>query len=211
MSNTEIKSSNPAAKQLADGTPGSTTLNTTTRYQEIAGQFMSALDALTATLPKLEVEHGSTVNTVNGHLNIPNAFLGSSIAAVEQTPELQGLQTLDIAEGHDALQFIEAFRPVADKVNALARSLEFTMSFRKSALAVDALRVYDLAKSVARNPRNAAIVAHVKTMKRDLNRVGPKKSTLKRKAAQAAAEAAKAKAASEEKQSNADFKAGRDL
>lgn len=213
MISNRIKSSNPAAAdQPTDGTPGNTTFATTTRYQEIAAQFMSGLDALTALLPKLEAEHGTTINTVKGHLTVPNVFLASTIAAVEQTPDLQAFQDLDVVAGHDVLQFIEAFRPVANKVNALGRSLEFTMDSRKSALVVNALRVYDLAKSVARNPRNAALGAHVKTMKRDLNRVGPKKaSALKQKAAKAAAEAALAKAASEEKQSNADFKAGRDL
>jgi hypothetical protein len=212
MSNNQIKSSNPAvADQPTDGNQGNTTFATTTRYQEIAAQFMSGLDALTALLPKLEAEHGTTINAVKGHLTVPNVFLASTIAAVEQTPDLQAFQDLDVVAGHDVLQFIEAFRPVANKVNALGRSLEFTMDSRKSALVVNALRVYDLAKSVARNPRNAAMGAHVKTMKRDLNRIGPKKSTLKQKAAKAAAEAAKAKAASEEKQSNADFKAGRDL
>lgn len=213
MSNNQIKSSNPAAAdQPTDGNPGNTTLVTTTRYQEIAAQFMSGLDALTAILPKLEAAHGTTINAVQGHQNVSNAFLASSIATAEQTPELLAFQDFDVAAGHDVLQFIEALRPVANKVNALGRSLEFTMSSRKSALVIEALRLYDLAKSVARNPRNAALGAHVKTMKRDLNRVGPKKaSALKQKAAKAAADAAQAKAASEEKQPKADFKAGRDL
>lgn len=70
------------------------------------------------------------------------------------------------------------------------------MSSRKSVLAVDALRVYDLAKSVARDPRNAAVAAHVKNMKRDLNRNGRPKKKLPpldvRKAAKAAGAAASA-------------------
>lgn len=212
MSNTQIKSSNPAAAdQPTDGTQGNTTLVTTTRYQEIAAQFMSGLDALTAILPKLEAAHGTTIKAVQGHQNVPNAFLASSIAAVEQAPDVQAFQDFDVAAGHDVLQFIEAFRPVTNKVIALGRSLEFTMSSRKSALVVEAFRLYDLAKSVARNPRNAALGAHVQTMKRDLKRSGPKTPSLKQKAAKAAADAAQAKAASAGKQSNADFKAGRDL
>jgi hypothetical protein len=172
-----------------------TTTLTTTRYQELAAQFIASLDALTATIPKLELEQPAALSVVRGRLNIPDAFLGSSIATVEQTPEIQPLNTLDVAAGHDVLQFIEAFRPVLDKVAAVGRHIKFTMSSRKSLLAGDALRVYDLAKSVARDPRNAAIAAHVKNMKRDLNRPGrPKKAVPPdvRKAAKAAGAAASA-------------------
>jgi hypothetical protein len=147
------------ASQATDGT----TTTTTTRYQELAAQFMSGLDALTAaTIPGLEMEHA----------------------------------TLLVAAGHDVLQFIEAFRPVLNKVAALGRNIKFTMSSRKAALAADALRVYDLAKSVARDPRKAPVFAHVKIMKRDLNRNGRRKKKLPpldvRNAAKAAGAAASA-------------------
>jgi hypothetical protein len=218
----------PAANQPIDG---ASTL-TTTRYQEIAAQFMSGLDTLTAIIPNLEVEHPSAVDTVQGHLSIPDAFLGSTIAAVEQTAGLQAVNQLDVPAGHDVLQFIDAFRPVVEKVNALGRNLKFTMSSRKSVLAFDALRVYEVAKGLARDPRNAPLVAHVKTMKRDLNRPGRPASKIPpdvRKAAKAAAKAASAaiiatarantgvaKAQSQppttgDPTQNRDFKAGRDL
>jgi hypothetical protein len=181
------------ANQATDGT----TTTTITRYQELAAQFMSGLDALTAaTIPGLEMEHATLLDTVRGHQTIPDVFLGSSIAAVEQTPEIQAMNTLDVAAGHDVLQFIEAFRPVLNKVAALGRNIKFTMSSRKAALAADALRVYDLAKSVARDPRKAPVFAHVKIMKRDLNRNGRRKKKLPpldvRKATKAAGAAASA-------------------
>lgn len=186
----------PAATDQALAQPiDATTTLTTTRYQELAAQFIASLDALTATIPKLELEQPAALSVVGGRLNVPDAFLGSSIATVEQTPEIQPLNTLDVAAGHDVLQFIEAFRPVLDKVAAVGRHIRFTMRSRKSVLAGDALRVYNLAKSVARDPRNAAVAAHVKNMKRDLNRSGrPKKAVPPdvRKAAKAAAKAASA-------------------
>jgi hypothetical protein len=214
----------PTANQPIDG---ATTTLTTTRYQEIAAQFMSGLDTLTATIPNLEVEHPSVIDTVQGHLAIPDAFLGSTIAAVEQTAHLQALDQLDIPAGHDVLQFIDAFRPVFEKVNALARNLKFTMASRKSVLAFDALRIYEIAKGLARDPRNAPLAAHVKVMKRDLNRPGrpaPKLPPEVRKGARAAAAAASAAflaaAAADtaaklqppgDVTQNRDFKAGRDL
>jgi hypothetical protein len=178
-----------------EATPDPTPTLTTTRYQEIAAQFISGMDALTATIPKLEVEHPAALEIVRGSIGIRDAFLGSSIAAAEQVPDIRMLNTLDVAAGHDVMQFIEAFRPVLDKIAAVGRNIKFTMRSRKAVLAADALRVYDLAKSVARDPRKAAVVAHVRNMKRDLARPGrPKKlpPAEVRKAAKAAGAAASA-------------------
>jgi hypothetical protein len=198
---------------------------TVTRYQQLADEFMAGLDTLAAIIPKLELKHATTSNFVKGHQNIPNAFLASSIATVEQNADLHGLKKLDVPASRDALQFIEAFRSVSDKVNAFGANLDFTLRSRKAALAVTALQIYDIAKGMARDPGGAPLAAHVEHMKRDLNRRRP---SLKlppdvRKAANAAAKEAfnaaviRAKASLNGKPPDngdplqKDFKAGRDL
>ena len=175
----------------SDGTtpPVEAVTPTTTHYQQLAGEFISELDAITAIIPKLEAQHVSTVNFVRSHLNASTEFLATVITAVEQTPQLQAVGKLDIAAARDTLQFLEAFRPVLDKAMAFARNLQYTLNSRKATLVGDALRMYDVAKAIARDrrdPSRAAIGSHVANMKRSLGRGRPSKATLLKRAAAAA-------------------------
>ncbi len=160
-----------------DGTTPEVPLTPTiTHYQQLADAFMKDLDDIASVIPQLEASHISTATFVRTHLNIPNQFLATAIAAVEQTPALQGVNKLDVLAARDTLQFIEAFRPVLDKVSAFANSLRFTMNSRKASLALDALQIYDIAKGVARDPGSAAVASLVANMKRDLGRAGRRKT-----------------------------------
>jgi hypothetical protein len=180
--------STSTATTQADGTAGGTqpdpnTGPTVTFYQQLADQFMKELDGIAAIIPQLEASHISTVNFVRSHVTIPNAFLATAIHTVEQTPLLQGLKKLDVAAGRDTLQFLEAFRPVLDKVTAFASALQFTISSRKASLAADALQIYDIAKGVSRDPGSAELASRVANLKRDLGRRGrPRISAAARKA-----------------------------
>lgn len=182
-----------AAETPTDGTTTTTTPEapatpTITHYQQLAAEFLAALEEIAALIPKLEAQHVSTTKFVRSHQNVPNEFLATVIAAVEQTPELQGVKKLDVLEGRDTLQFIEAFRPVLDRVIAFASSLQYTMASRKASLVADSFQIYSIAKGVARDPNSAAVASLVGNMKRDLGRRGrPKLSTLARKQAAAAA------------------------
>jgi hypothetical protein len=163
----------------ADGTPpdpAGTPSPTITHYQQLADQFSKALDDISAIIPKLESTHVATANFVRSHLNVPTEFLATAIAAVEQVPELQSVNKLDVAAARDTLQFIEAFRPVQDKVTAFAASMKFTMSSKKASLAADALQIYSIAKGVARDPGSAGVASIVSNLKRDLGRRGRPKN-----------------------------------
>lgn len=155
----------------------SPTTPTVTYYQQIADEFMKSLDQIAQIIPKLEGAHPSTANFVRSHQNIPNDFLGTAIAAVEQMSELQGVNKLDITAARDTLQFIDAFRPVLDKVTAFAKTLRYTMASRKASLAADALQIYAITKGIARDASASVAAVHVSNLKRDLGRRGPIKRT----------------------------------
>jgi hypothetical protein len=106
---------------------------------------------------------------------------------VEQTPALEGgEQARRPRAGRDTLQFIEAFRPVLDKVSAFTNALKFTIASRKASLAADSVQIYDIAKGLARDPGSAAIDSVVPNMKRDLGKRGRAKTAAAlRKAASA--------------------------
>jgi len=174
-------STNAAVPETGDGTttpPVGTPTPTVTHYQQVAAEFMSALDEISQIIPKLEAIHVSTANLVRSRLNVPNEFLATVTAAVEQVPELQAIQKLDVNSAHDTLQFLEAFRPVRDKVDAFAKNLKYTMDSRKASLATDSLLTYDVAKGLARDPKSATIASLVANMKRDLGRRGRPKTPL---------------------------------
>lgn len=174
-----------ATTEPTDGTttppttpPPDTPTPTITHYQQIAAEFMAALDEIAQIIPKLAAAHVSTANLVRSRLNVPNQFLATVTAAVVQVPELQAMQKLDVNEALDTLQFLEAFRPVRDKVDAFATNLKYTMDSRKADLATKALLTYDVAKGLARDPNSATIAALVANMKRDLGRRGRPKTPL---------------------------------
>lgn len=170
-----------AAAPPPDGTtpdPATGPTPTVTHYQQIADDFSKALDQIVQMIPNLEITHPATANFVRSHLNVPTEFLATAIAAVEQTPQLQHTGKLDTASARDTLQFIEAFRPIQDKVTALANSLKFTMASRKATLAADSLQVYNIAKGIARDPGAAAVASLVQNLKRDLGRRGRAKGSV---------------------------------
>jgi hypothetical protein len=155
---------------------------TVTHYQQLADQFMKDLDAIASVIPKLEASHISTATFVRTHTNVSINFLATCIAAVEQTAALQGVNKLNSQAARDTLQFIEAFRPVLDKVESFTNSLRFTVASRKAALTADALQIYFIAKGVARDPGSAAVASLVANMKRDLGRPGVTKAARIKKA-----------------------------
>jgi hypothetical protein len=148
---------------------------TVTQNQELADELSALLDTFEAKVPNFEQLHPSTLPFVRAHRFVPTPFLGSVIAAVAETPELQGVNKLDVNQAREVLQFIDAFRPIEEKLLALAHGIHFTIEMRRAGLAADALQIYSIAKGVIRDPGSAPLVQHIETMKRDLGRSRPKK------------------------------------
>lgn len=88
---------------------------------------------------------------IRAHVNVPVVFMASTIALVEETPDLAGTKKLDPVEGHDTLQFLEAFGTVHDRMIAMARRLKLNLKSRKASLAVQSLQIYGIAKSLLRS------------------------------------------------------------
>jgi hypothetical protein len=181
---------NPSAAVAADesdpqvpATPVPTV--TVTFYQQLASDFMKELDDIAPIIPRIEVTRTYSADFVRSFRNIPIPFLVTAVMSVEQTPDLQGVNKLDVKAGKDTLQFLEAFRPVLDKLTAIQQSLKFTMDHRKASLAAPALQIYDVAKGLGRDQSDALLASAVANMKRDLKRGRPRNSAALRKAAAA--------------------------
>lgn len=156
--------------QLRAVTPLDTPSPTVTAAERLANEIAEAIDALAARIPQLEAPHPSTATRVRGARTVSREFIVSMIAAVEAMPELQSIGTFDAEEARAALQFIDAFRPIADRLAALLASVNYTMASRRAKVANAAMTTYAVAKGLARDPDGAPLVAHLETLRRDLGR-----------------------------------------
>ena len=145
---------------------------TVTHYQQLAADFVKALDQIATIIPQLQAAEAAVAKFTRGQLGIPEKFCVTAIKAVEQVPELLASNVLDPTEAYDTLQFLEAFNGVRDKALQFAKDLKFTFDSRKAGLSSRALQVYALAKALVRDKRNPKphIESHVENLKRDLAR-----------------------------------------
>lgn len=143
---------------------------TPTHYQLLAAELMAVLDQMAAILPKLEEAETVTAKSARANLNVSDAFCAIAINAVEQVPELDASKKLDAEKGRNRLQFLEAFRPMSDKVTAFGLRLSHALMVIKSQLATDSLQIYRIAKGHASDGRSPAMAAHVAALKRALGR-----------------------------------------
>jgi len=153
---------------------------TITHYQQIAENLAKAIDDMLLLIPTFVEAHPDTTVFVNRHQNVPLQFIATAVAAVEANPELHGTSSFDVTEARDALQFIDAFRPMEDRLRAAMQNLAFSIGSRKANAAIGALQVYAVAKGVARNPLSTTVASHVSNLRRDLGKAGKggkKKST----------------------------------
>ena len=147
-----------------------------TPYQQTAAGVIGELDKITAVIPNLASGIPPAVSKfVRGHLNVPNAFLATAHAAVEQTEALQGTGMFDLAASREILQYLEAFKPVAERIYALGDVLAYTLWTKKATGASSSFRIYGMSKQIALMGGNAAAESHVSNMKRDLGRKGGRK------------------------------------
>lgn len=158
----------PAVTGTADDAPAPTV----TRYQQLASEISAQVKAAFARIPSLEESHPLTKKLVKLHALVPTQFIATATTAVESSPELTGVQTLNPVETRDTLQFLEAFLPFFDEMTALTRNLKFTLDSRKTKGVLASLRLYAIAKGVARDDSATNVAAHVQNMKRDLNKKG---------------------------------------
>ena len=105
-------------------------------------------------------------------MNVPRPFLRTAVAAVDQNQDLQTTRKLVPEQGHDTLQYLDAFRFVDDKLAEVRAYVRFTLQSRQTALAVRALQIYAIARGLARGGRRSDVAAHVENLRRDLGKRG---------------------------------------
>ena len=166
---------------MSDETPVVTPIPTVTHSQEVADQFVKAFEGAVTILPQLSTTHPTEARFVRGHLNASAAFLAAAIEAAEQNPTLQSSTGFDTVAARNAMQMMEAFTPVINRITAVRDSLQHTLWAEQAAVTNDALNLYAALKALGRNTFAAAgpvpLLSHVSVMKEALGRRGPKPKT----------------------------------
>src|SRR5712691_9388099 len=129
---------------------------TITASERLCAELGEAIDAIAGQIPRLERSHRSNASQVRGARTVSREFIESMIAAVEDREELRAVGTFDAGEAREMLQFNDAFRHVLDRLRALTASINYTMESRKARVAFAAMRTYEIAKGLARDPDSAA-------------------------------------------------------
>jgi hypothetical protein len=153
---------------------------TVTASDRRAAVVKKALDAAAARIPGLKAPHKETAQRMRGHRTVPRTFIRTMMATVEAVEQLQDANTFNVDEAEAALQFEAAFRPLADQIALLLASLTYTIDLRLSPVVTKALRTYALARALARDARNSGLTGHIRVLKHDLGRKGPRKKRKKK-------------------------------
>ncbi|HJQ38507.1 MAG TPA: hypothetical protein VKB93_15320 [Thermoanaerobaculia bacterium] len=187
----------PVSKAADDTTVIAPSTLTITHYQQLAAEFSAELDRVLSMFPATDPARSASEDFVRSRRSVPLVFMGTAIAGVQETPELQAIKKLDVNEGRDTLQFIDAFRPVIDKVDRFQKELAARMNVRQALLAEDSLQIYEVVKGLVRGKRSGPMATLAANLKRDLGIAEARRRTAAKVAAgkKAAEEEAAAAAA----------------
>jgi hypothetical protein len=141
-----------------------------TGSDQVAAQFIAALNTAIALIPAFEPKHPETLKFVKRYVSFGDELIASAISAVENNAELAATKKFDVEKARATYQFMIAFRPAIDIVDTLDTNLKFTWQARKAEAIADALRLFAAAKGLGHDPASADVAAHAEIMKRDLKR-----------------------------------------
>lgn len=141
---------------------------TVTEHHRLAMEIIADLEAIDAKIQKLERAVFEPEDFIRAHVNVPVAFMRSTVALVEERPDLQAVKRLDPEEGRGTLDYLANFVTVADRASALTERLKLNLKSRKARLAWQCLHIYALAKNFIRDGKDVDLATRVELLGRDL-------------------------------------------
>ena len=142
------------------------------RYQQIANELFSDLQTLRGKLPELEAAHPETKKFVDAMRIIPRDFVDTMVGQVQQIPEYQSANRLDVQNALNSLQLVDGLRPFIDALRTLLTVFENTVDVNYARVANSALQMYQIAKGLARDLNSPHIAMSVKILSEALGRAG---------------------------------------
>ena len=158
-------------------TPMTPTPPVLTRYQQLANEVFADLQAIRAKLPELEIVHPETSKFVSTMRSVPRAFVDTMVGQVQQIPEYQAVNRLDIQNAQNSLQLVDGLQPFTDALRTLLTSVDHTIGVNYARVANSSLQMYQVAKGLARDLEAPHVAASVKILREKLGRTVGKRAS----------------------------------
>jgi hypothetical protein len=161
---------------------------TITRYQLLANDVLETLRAMMAEVPRLRPNEIRSKAFVRTHIGIPRPFVRGVRTGVETFTELDQLNQMNVGAAYGADQLRDAFGTVVTGLLTAAGELQLLIDTRDANTAAEALKIYAIARQLAKRSGNLLLQKFVRNMKDELaRRRKPRKRSSKKGAAGAAA------------------------
>lgn len=151
------------------------TTNAPSPHAEAARAFIEKLRALRDEIPRFTTEGFGNGRSQNGTL-VPEKFMESASAAVQQSTRLEQAGGADATTLRDAYAYAIAFDPAVPEVIALGKFLAHTIRQQRISASECALDVYALAKRLASRKDGAELKPFVEDMREKLGKKATRKT-----------------------------------
>ena len=143
-----------------------------TPYQQIANEVIADLQGIRAKIPELELPNPETQKFVRAMRGVPRPFMDSMVGQVQQIPEYQAVNRLDIPNSQNSLQLIDGLTPLSDALRTLQTSVDHTIGVHYARVANSSLQMLQIARGLARDFNAPHIATSVKILREKLGRAG---------------------------------------
>jgi hypothetical protein len=134
-----------------------------TLYGELATGLIGDLDRFSAAVPGFDDET-VTPEFVRRKQRVSPEFVNRAVGTLLGSSELLNVKPLDPAETLDDKQYVDAMRPVEQKLLAVYKRVRFTIRVREARLTRRAQQIYGVAKELARDRDTSLIKSQVDDM-----------------------------------------------
>src|SRR5436305_11086969 len=145
---------------------------TVTQYEQLAAQLKTAVDAVVAAVPPIELGPSETKDFVRRHKAVPPDFVVAVVNSAQ--PGETGTGVFDADEAKAVLQLRDSFGAIVAEAVQLATVLQFTIDAHYARVAKRALNEYAVTKRNARSG-DPATALKAQTLKRVLGFSGGRK------------------------------------
>ena len=133
----------------------------------LAAQLVQEIRHVRERIPQFTLPHQSQPRLSGRAAAVPLAAVEAGFAACDIQEALQ--KTIDIPAVQFDHQFSSIFAELREEVNTLASGLDHTIRYKRYRVGQAMLRVFNIARMLARAPENAHLRAHIAAMDKALN------------------------------------------
>jgi hypothetical protein len=147
-----------------------TTATVPVALDELATKIVAALGMIAALIPDLRKPHPATAKKVRGARTVSREAVSSILAMVEASSMLQRILPMNIDRAHEVLSSVDDYRILGERLEVLCAQVKYTGEARWAEVVAQAMQAYAIASTLAEDPQEAELAAHVATIRRHLGR-----------------------------------------